>query len=89
MAIVRKNQISEFLISKEKDDFDVSFRNYSKTVDTALLKHIDTYSFRPLLYRPRQELSGNNLVLLASKTLRPNLLRLFLIPTDNSFDFNT
>ena len=41
MPILWKSQASEFLISKEKDDFDVSFMNYSKTVDTALPEHID------------------------------------------------
>ena len=41
MPIVWKSQASEFLISKEKDDLDVSFMNYSKTVDTALPEHPD------------------------------------------------
>ena len=41
MPILWKSQASEFLISKEKDDFDVSFMNYSKTVDTALPEHIN------------------------------------------------
>lgn len=41
MPIVWKSQASEFLISKEEDDFDVSFMNYSKTIDTALPEHPD------------------------------------------------
>lgn len=41
MPILWKNQASEFLISKEKDDFDVTFMNYPETVDTALPEHAD------------------------------------------------
>ncbi|KAH9208547.1 glycosyltransferase family 32 protein [Leptodontidium sp. 2 PMI_412] len=41
MPMVWNNRASEFLISNEKDAFDVSFRNYPKEVDTALPGHAD------------------------------------------------
>jgi mannosyltransferase OCH1-like enzyme len=41
MPFVWTDQSSEFLISKEKDDFDLSFLNYSQTLDTSLPNYPD------------------------------------------------
>ena len=41
MPMIWNDRGSEFLISNEKDAFDISFRNYPKEVDTALPGHAD------------------------------------------------